>query len=463
MTTEMLINLVYVTAAVLFIFGLKLLGSPSSARRGNLISACGMFIAVVVTLLDQGIIEFQYIALGIVIGALIGAVVARMVAMTAMPEMVALFNGFGGLASLFVGWAALSLALAAATAIAPVPAFTLVTVFLSILIGGLTFTGSILAYAKLSEKISGRPLVYSGQRIVNGLILLAVVACAGLFINDSANQNWLYLAVALSLILGVMFVLPIGGADMPVVISLLNSFSGIAAAAAGFAIGNILLIVAGSLVGASGIILTSIMCKAMNRSLSNVLFSGFGTVSKSAGPVVERGEVNPISADDAYYILEAASSVVVVPGYGMAVAQAQHVVKELQELLEENGAEVVYAIHPVAGRMPGHMNVLLAEADVPYDLLLEMDQINPRLETFDVALIIGANDVVNPAAREVESSPIYGMPVINADKARTVFVLKRSMASGFAGIDNPLFFNENTRMLFGDAKETIGNLVKSFD
>ncbi|MCH1488091.1 MAG: NAD(P)(+) transhydrogenase (Re/Si-specific) subunit beta [Pseudomonadales bacterium] len=463
MSTEIIINLVYVASAVLFIFGLKLLGSPDTARRGNLISAAGMFIAVVVTLLDQKIIAYEYIALGIVLGALVGAVAARKVAMTGMPELVALFNGFGGLASLMVGWAALAVALSIADTTATVPLFTLVTVFISILIGGLTFTGSLLAFGKLSERISGRPFMYAGQRIVNGLILLAVLACAVLFILDPTNQNWLYLAVALALVLGVMFVLPIGGADMPVVIALLNSLSGVAAAAAGFAIGNILLIVAGSLVGASGLILTNIMCKAMNRSLRNVLFSGFGVVKKVSGPVVEQGEVNPITADDAYYILEAAASVVIIPGYGMAVAQAQHAVKELQTILEANGVEVVYAIHPVAGRMPGHMNVLLAEADVPYDLLLEMDQVNPRLEMFDVALVIGANDVVNPAAREVESSPIYGMPVINADKARTVFVLKRSMASGFAGIDNPLFFKENTRMLFGDAKEMLGNLVKAFD
>ena len=454
MSTE-IIDLVYIVAAILFIVGLKFLGSPATARKGNVISSIGMAIAVIATLFSKGL-NFELIIGGFVIGGLIGAVVARKVEMTSMPEMVALFNGFGGLASLFVGWSALM-------ATASPEVFFLVTVFLSILIGGLTFTGSLLAYGKLSERISGRPFVYAGQRIVNSGILLAVLACAVLFIQNPADQNWLYLAVGLSLLLGVMFVLPIGGADMPVVISLLNSFSGIAAAAAGFAIGNILLIVAGSLVGASGIILTNIMCKAMNRSLSNVLFSGFGTVSTSSGPVIEQGEVKPMSADDAYYVLEAASSVVVIPGYGMAVAQAQHVVKELQELLEHNGAEVVYAIHPVAGRMPGHMNVLLAEADVPYDLLLEMDQINPRMETFDVAIIIGANDVVNPAAREVESSPIYGMPVINADQAQTVFVLKRSMASGFAGIDNPLFFKENTRMLFGDAKETLGNLVKAFD
>jgi len=461
---DTLINLVYVAAAVLFILGLKLLGSPATARKGNLISAVGMLIAVVVTLGNQQILSFELIAVGVAVGALVGAIVSRKVAMTSMPEMVALFNGFGGLASLFVGWAALSVALVAAlrSGVA-VDNFSLVTIFLSILIGGLTFTGSLLAYGKLSEKISGRAFVYSGQRIVNSGILLAVLVCAALFFQDSANDNWLYLAVGLSLMLGVMFVLPIGGADMPVVISLLNSFSGLAAAAAGFAIGNILLIVAGSLVGASGIILTSIMCKAMNRSLTNVLFSGFGTVKVSAGPVIEQGEVKPMSAEDAYYVLEAAASVVIIPGYGMAVAQAQHAVKELQGMLEKNGAEVVYAIHPVAGRMPGHMNVLLAEADVPYDLLLEMDQVNPRMDSFDVAIVIGANDVVNPAAREVESSPIYGMPVINADQARTVFVLKRSMATGFAGIDNPLFFKENTRMLFGDAKATLGSLVKSFD
>jgi len=459
-----LINLVYVVAAVLFIVGLKFLGSPATARKGNLISAVGMLIAVVVTLGNQQILSFELIAVGVVVGALVGAVVSRKVAMTSMPEMVALFNGFGGLASLFVGWAALSVALVKAMSSGvAVDNFSLVTIFLSILVGGLTFTGSLLAYGKLSEKISGRAFVYSGQRIVNSGILIAVLVCAALFFQDSANDNWLYLAVGLSLVLGVMFVLPIGGADMPVVISLLNSFSGLAAAAAGFAIGNILLIVAGSLVGASGIILTSIMCKAMNRSLPNVLFSGFGTVKVSTGPVIEQGEVKPMSAEDAYYVLEAAASVVIIPGYGMAVAQAQHAVKELQGMLEKNGAEVVYAIHPVAGRMPGHMNVLLAEADVPYDLLLEMDQVNPRMDSFDVAIVIGANDVVNPAAREVESSPIYGMPVINADKARTVFVLKRSMATGFAGIDNPLFFKENTRMLFGDAKATLGSLIKSFD
>ncbi|GAB1262148.1 NAD(P)(+) transhydrogenase (Re/Si-specific) subunit beta [Aurantivibrio plasticivorans] len=448
---EMLINLSYVVATVLFIFGLKLLGHPGTARRGNLLSSLGMLIAVVVTLTDQAIVDFQWIAIGLVVGAIIGALAARMVAMTSMPEMVAIFNGFGGLASLLVGWAAFT---------TDSSAFVLITIFLSILIGGVTFTGSILAWGKLSERVTGRPVQFAGQRFVNAAILIAIVACGVMFVMEPENHNWLYIAVGLSALLGILAVLPIGGADMPVVISLLNSYSGLAACAAGFAINNNILIVAGSLVGASGIILTNIMCKAMNRSLSNVLFSGFGKVAKS-DQVIE-GEIKPLSADDAYYVLEAATSVLVVPGYGMAVAQAQHAVKELQELLEENGADVHYGIHPVAGRMPGHMNVLLAEADVPYDLLLEMDEVNPRMETYDVAIVIGANDVVNPAAREMEGSPIYGMPVINVDQARTVFVLKRSMASGFAGVDNPLFFKDNTRMIFGDAKETLNAVIRAF-
>lgn len=447
----MLVNATYVVATVLFIFGLKLLGHPDTARRGNMLSSLGMLIAVVVTLTDNQIIDYQWIAIGIVIGAIVGALAARLVAMTSMPEMVAIFNGFGGLASLLVG--------AAAFEPSAVP-FVLITIFLSILIGGLTFTGSILAWGKLSETITGRPVQFIGQRFVNAILLVAIAGCGVMFVIQPENMNWLYIAVGLSALLGILAVLPIGGADMPVVISLLNSYSGLAACAAGFAIGNNVLIVAGSLVGASGIILTQIMCKAMNRSLSNVLFSGFGKVTKSDAKI--EGEIKPLSADDAYYVLEAATSVLVVPGYGMAVAQAQHAVKELQELLEDNGADVAYGIHPVAGRMPGHMNVLLAEADVPYDLLLEMDEVNPRMETYDVAIVIGANDVVNPAAREMEGSPIYGMPVINVDKARTCFVLKRSMASGFAGVDNPLFFKENTRMIFGDAKETLNNLIRAF-
>ncbi len=452
MQTVLLINLCYTVAAILFILGLKLLGSPATARRGNLLSALGMLLAVVVTLLDQAIIDYRWILLGMVLGGVIGALAARMVAMTAMPEMVALFNGFGGVASLLVGWAALSQP--------RLDSFLLVTVFLSILIGGVTFTGSLVAWGKLSEKLPGRPIMFRGQRLVNVALLLANFACGVLFVLYPQQPLWLYLAIALALTLGVMTVIPIGGADMPVIISLLNSYSGLAACAAGFAINNNILIVAGSLVGASGIILTRIMCKAMNRTLGHVLFSGFGAAA-GAGDKLE-GEVTALSAEDAYYVLEAAQSVVIIPGYGMAVAQAQHVVKELQELLEKNGCEVVYAIHPVAGRMPGHMNVLLAEADVSYDLLLEMDDINPRMENFDVAIVIGANDVVNPAAREMANSPIYGMPIINADYARTVFVLKRSMASGFAGLDNPLFYRNNTRMIFGDAKETVNKLVREF-
>lgn len=452
MDTALLINLSYVVAAILFIYGLKLLGHPGTARRGNQLSAIGMLVAVVFTLIDQNILSYGWIIFGILVGSAIGTYAARTIEMTSMPEMVALFNGFGGIASLMVGWAALSEP--------ELDSFILITIFLSILIGGVTFTGSLVAWGKLSEKIAGQPIQFSGQRIVNSALLAAIVLCGIMFVNYPDTSFWLYLAILLSIALGILAVIPIGGADMPVVISLLNSYSGLAACAAGFAINNNILIVAGSLVGASGIILTNIMCKAMNRSLANVLFSGFGS-GKSEAMVIE-GEVKPLSAGDAYYVLEAATSVAVIPGYGMAVAQAQHAVKELQELLEENGCEVVYGIHPVAGRMPGHMNVLLAEADVPYDLLLEMDEINPRMETVDVAIVIGANDVVNPAAREMEGSPIYGMPIINVDHARTVFVLKRSMASGFAGIDNPLFFKENTRMIFGDAKETINHLIREF-
>ena len=452
MNIELVINLSYVLSAALFIFGLKMLGSPATAQKGNLVSSSGMFIAVVVTLLNQSIIDYQWILVGVIIGAIVGAMAARLVAMTGMPELVAVFNGFGGLASLLVGWAALY--------ITGNTSFTIVTIILSILIGGVTFTGSLIAWAKLSETISGKPYLFSGQRVFNSILLLAIITIGVMFINEPANITYLYTLIALSFLFGIMAVIPIGGADMPVVISLLNSYSGLAACAAGFAINNNILIVAGSLVGATGIILTNIMCKAMNRSLGNVLFSGFGAVSTSLEKI--EGEVNPILAEDAYFILEAASNVVIVPGYGMAVAQAQHVVKELQELLEENDCEVSYAIHPVAGRMPGHMNVLLAEADVPYDQLIEMDDINPRMELMDVAIVIGANDVVNPAAREMESSPIYGMPIINVDYANTVFVLKRSMASGFAGVDNPLFFKENTRMLFGDAKESIGKIIREF-
>jgi NAD(P) transhydrogenase subunit beta len=366
--------------------------------------------------------------------------------------MVAIFNGSGGIASLLVGWAALFNT--------GNTLLTDITVVISIVVGGMTFSGSILAWGKLSEIMNSAAVVFSGQRVVNSAIVLGLLLFSVLFcLEPSVSSPYLYLIISLSILLGVMAVLPIGGADMPVVISLLNSYSGLAACAAGLAINNNILIVAGSMVGAAGIILTNIMCKAMNRSLAHVLFSGF-SVAKQATKV--EGEVKPITADDAFLILEAAQSVTFVPGYGMAVAQAQHVVRELGELLEKNGADVTYAIHPVAGRMPGHMNVLLAEANVSYDQLIEMEDINPRIGGVDVAVVIGANDVVNPAARNDENSPIYGMPIINVDEARTVFVLKRSMASGFSGVDNPLFFCDNTRMLFGDAKQSISSVVAEF-
>ncbi|HIE89092.1 MAG: NAD(P)(+) transhydrogenase (Re/Si-specific) subunit beta [bacterium] len=452
MNIELLANLSYIVSAALFIFGLKMLGSPATARRGNRFSSLGMLIAVVAGLTAEGIVSYEYIAVGMVLGAIIGALAARLVGMTSMPEMVALFNGSGGAASLLVGWATLYSG--------GIDTFTAVTILLAILIGGLTFTGSLIAYAKLAEVMNSAAIVFKGQRIVNSLLLVGIVCAAYMFCLDPQPESqWLYITLGLALLLGVMAVIPIGGADMPVVISLLNSYSGIAACAAGFAINNNILIVAGSLVGASGIILTNIMCKAMNRSLANVLFSGFGAVKQ--GKAIE-GEVKPVSVEDAYYLFEAASNVCFVPGYGMAVAQAQHALKELGEILEANGCEVSYAIHPVAGRMPGHMNVLLAEADVPYEQLVEMDEINPRIENVDIAVVIGANDVVNPSAREDEDSPIYGMPIINVDQARTVFVLKRSMASGFSGVDNPLFFGENTRMLFGDAKESISGVISEF-
>ena len=454
MSIELVANLSYIVSAALFIFGLKMLGSPATARRGNALSSLGMLLAVIAGLVSSKTVGFEVIGIGILVGAIIGTLAARLVAMTSMPEMVALFNGSGGAASLLVGWGTLYLGSES------IGTFTAATIVLAILIGGLTFTGSLIAYGKLSERISSAALVFPLQRVVNSLLLVAIVVCAVLFsLDPSATSVYLYALLGLALLLGIMAVIPIGGADMPVVISLLNSYSGIAACAAGFAVNNNILIVAGALVGASGIILTNIVCKAMNRSLANVLFSGFGA-TKTAKAV--EGEVKPVSVEDAYYILEAASNVCFVPGYGMAVAQAQHVVKELGKILEANGCEVSYAIHPVAGRMPGHMNVLLAEADVPYEQLVEMDDINPRIDNVDVAIVIGANDVVNPSAREDADSPIYGMPIINVDQARTVFVLKRSMASGFSGVDNPLFFGENTRMLFGDAKESISGVIGEF-
>ncbi|MBI2435826.1 MAG: NAD(P)(+) transhydrogenase (Re/Si-specific) subunit beta [Candidatus Hydrogenedentes bacterium] len=463
---DTVIVLSYIASAVLFIFGLKMMSRASTAVRGNLLSALGMGIAVVATLVDRQILAYHWILIGIVIGTIIGAITAVRVPMTSMPEFVALFNGSGGIASLFVGWVEYHNHFGAYEGFTGATAVPLIATYLAVLIGGVTFTGSVTAYAKLAEKINSRPFLFGGQQVVTGLLLALTLASGVLFLIDP-NSTLAYAAlmgvVGLSLVLGVMVTIPIGGADMPVVISLLNSYSGLAGCAAGFVIGNTVLIVSGSLVGASGIVLTNIMCKAMNRSLANVLFSGFGSAAAATGHGKgAQGEVKPITAEDAYYVLEAASSVVIVPGYGLAVAQAQHIVHELGTILEHNGTEVKYAIHPVAGRMPGHMNVLLAEANVPYEQLVEMDAINPTMATVDVAIVIGANDVVNPAAREDKISPIYGMPIINVDHARTVFVLKRSMASGFAGIENPLFYKENTRMLFGDAKKSVTLLVEQF-
>lgn len=470
---DSLVNLLYIVSAMLFVFGLKMLSRADTARKGNAISAIGMLLAIITALASDSLIHWQWIAIGLAAGTIIGALAARLVAMTSMPEMVALFNGFGGIASLLVGWAEFQ-RLYTSGELAAAPWGALAIIGVTVLIGGVTFTGSIIAWGKLSEKMTSKPILYSGQQIVNGLVVLLILASIilmsigrpfmgpGTSLPFMGTYTSMIILGALSLILGIMVVIPIGGGDMPVVISLLNSYSGMAACAAGFVITNNVLIVSGALVGSSGIILTNIMCKAMNRSLSNVLFSGFGSgtgVKKSAGFT---GEAKPVSVDDAYPILEAAHSVLIVPGYGMAVAQAQHAVQELASLMEENGAEVNFGIHPVAGRMPGHMNVLLAEANVPYEQLREMDDVNPTIEMVDVVLVIGANDVVNPAARTDEGSPLYGMPVINVDKARTVIVFKRSLNPGFAGVDNPLFFNDNTRMLFGDAKSSIQGLVAEF-
>jgi len=471
METSGFINFFYIVSAILFVLGIKMLGSASTARKGNRLSSVGMLIAVVVTLIDKQVFEsWMWIAGGIGIGTVIGLVAAKRVKMTGMPELVAIFNGFGGLGSLFVGWAEYQKVVDAkggfiGNLTTPgIDNFTASVIFLAVFIGGITFTGSIYAWGKLSGKIGGQAKVFSGQKAFNMLIALSILTTGILYASAPGAENaygFFIAFVVLSLLLGIFGVMPIGGGDMPVVISLLNSCSGLAACAAGFVIQNNVLIVAGCLVGASGLILTIIMCKAMNRTLPNVLFSGFGATAQKAGGTQE-GEMKAISGEDAYYVLEAASSVVFVPGYGMAVAQAQHAVKELGEILEENGAEVRYAIHPVAGRMPGHMNVLLAEADVPYEQLSEMDDVNPIMSTVDVAIVIGANDVVNPAAGDDPSSPIYGMPIIKVFEAKAVFALKRGQGAGFSGLVNQLFFRENTRMLYGDAKATVTDLVGQF-
>ena len=453
-----LINVAYIIAAILFIMGIKMLGSAITAVRGNRISSLGMLLAVVVTLLRSGL-DYQFIILGLIVGGIIGLIAAKRVQMTGMPELVALFNGFGGMASLLVGWSEFEKSL-------EFNWFLYLVVCIAILIGGITFSGSIIAYLKLSGKIGGSAVVFPLQKFINLLIMAGAIFVGLLLVLNTNiinnNSILVWILIALALLVGVLGVIPIGGGDMPVVIALLNSFSGLGAAAAGFVITNTVLVVAGCLVGASGLILSIIMCKAMNRSLANVLFGGFGSKDNANSSEVE-GEMKPLTVEDSYYVLEAAQNVVFVPGYGMAVAQAQHVVKELSEILEKNGTEVRHAVHPVAGRMPGHMNVLLAEADVPYEQLCEMEEVNSIMPTVDVAIVIGANDVVNPAAIEDENSPIYGMPIINAHQAKSVFVLKRGQGAGYSGIINTLFFRENCRMIYGDAKSTISSIVSQFD
>jgi NAD(P) transhydrogenase subunit beta len=481
---SVVIQLAYLVASALFIIGLKRLSSPRTAVQGNRLAAVGMLIAIVATLLDQQIVGYVGIAIGALIGSAIGAVAAQRVQMTAMPQMVALFNGLGGSASALVAAAELLRLNAARDALragiadlspdlarqleaavntaAPVGAELTVPIALGTLIGAVTLTGSVVAFAKLQELMRGNAIVFPGQQVINAGLALVIFGLCALVVAFPQQIVWLWLLMFASFALGVLLVIPIGGADMPVVISLLNSYSGLAACATGFVISNQGLVISGSLVGASGLILTQIMCRAMNRSLGNVIFGGFGAeVTAQGAGATSRGAVKSGTADDAAAILDAAQSVIIVPGYGLAVAQAQHAVRDLGEQLIARGVEVRYAIHPVAGRMPGHMNVLLAEADVPYELLVEMEEINSSFPRTDVAIVIGANDVTNPAAREDKGSPIYGMPILDVDKARTCMVIKRSMNPGFAGIDNPLYTMGRTMMLFGDAKGMAEAMVKA--
>ncbi len=447
-------NIVYLISASFFILGLKWLGSPKTARKGNLLSMLGMLLAIVVTLLDKNILDFTYIIAGLIIGAAIGAYAAKTVEMTAMPQMVALFNGFGGAASALVAYSEY------VRVHGVMSVDVSITLVLSLLIGVVTFVGSLIAYAKLQGLMTGAPITFPGQKFANAFLLIIALVLGGFFVADPSTQTFLLVIIAFATVLGITSVIPIGGADMPVVISLLNSYSGLAAAMTGFVLSNNVLIISGALVGASGIILTNIMCKAMNRSLANVLFAAVGTDGGGGAVRRDKTEVTQYTAEDAAVVLDGARSVIIVPGYGLAVAQAQHVLHELAQLLMEKGIQVRYAIHPVAGRMPGHMNVLLAEANVPYDMLFEMDQINDDFQNTDVALVIGANDVINPAARTDKDSPLYGMPILNVDKARTVMIIKRSLSPGFAGVDNELFYDPKTMMLFGDAKEMVTDLVK---
>ena len=450
-------KLAYLLASVLFILGLKLLSSPKTARRGNLYAALGMLLAIVTTLTDQRIVDFTYILAGLIIGSALGVWMAQKVQMTAMPQMVGILNGFGGGASTLVAYAEYG---RMGGAVSSASMDVLITTVLGLLIGTVTFFGSMIASAKLQGIMRGAPILYPMQKQTNAAMLLAVVVLGIFFVMDP-TQSWMLLVIiAISTIFGVTSVIPIGGADMPVVISLMNSYSGLAGAMTGFILSNDVLIISGTLVGTSGLILTNIMCKAMNRSLANVLFAGVGKdYDPTAAPTQARTVVR-YTAEDAAFVLDSAQSVVIVPGYGLAVAQAQHVLHELAKLLMDRGMTVRYAIHPVAGRMPGHMNVLLAEANVSYDLLLEMEQINDDFKNTDVALVIGANDVINPAARYKKSSPLYGMPILNVDQARTVMIVKRSLGAGFAGEDNELFFDPKTMMLFGDAKKMVTEMVQ---
>ena len=447
-------NLSYVLASVLFILGIKKLSHPKTARNGNLLAAIAMFIAIIATLISYDHLDYKIIFIGIGIGAIIGTLFALKVEMTQMPQMVAIFNGFGGAASALV-------AAAEFLNLNQVSTFTLSTIAISIFIGTLTFTGSFIAFGKLQGFISGQPIVFPGQQLFNGILAIGLFYIGYLFVQNPDNLNYFYITIAISALLGITLTIPIGGADMPVVISLLNSYSGIAASATGFVLMNNGLIISGALVGASGIILTSIMCKGMNRSLANVIFGAVGLEQEtSSSGETKQISVKSYSTEEAAMIFDAAEKVIVVPGYGLAVAQAQHAVREVAEFLEGKGKQVLYAIHPVAGRMPGHMNVLLAEANIPYEQLKDLDEINSEFEDCDVALVLGANDVVNPAARHDQSSPIYGMPILDVDKSRTVIINKRTMNAGFAGIQNELFGFDNSIMVFGDAKDMLQQLLK---
>ena len=443
-------NLFYLIAATCFIIGLKRLSHPKTARSGNIIAAVGMLIAIVATLVSSDILDLRLIAIGLIIGSTIGALVAARVQMTQMPQMVAIFNGFGRGAS----------ALVASSEFFTTTNSPFLIVCISVLIGTLTFSGSFIAFGKLQGFISGKPIVFKGQQFFNALAFGGIIIL--LSINNLGtldSQSIFYAVLALSFLLGMGLVIPIGGADMPVVISLLNAYSGIAAAATGFLIGNNGLIISGSLVGASGLILTNIMCKGMNRSLANVIFGAVGLEVISDGSQKEMN-IKSYSTTEAAMILDSAEKIIIVPGYGLAVARAQYAAREVADALEAKGKKVLYGIHPVAGRMPGHMNVLLAEANVSYDLLKSLDEINPEFEDCDVALVLGANDVVNPAARHDQSSPIYGMPILDVDKSRTVIINKRTMNPGFAGIQNELFGYDNSIMVFGDAKDMLKDLLK---